>query len=197
MVEGGEGCGKSTQAKLLAKFLNRNKIPCLYAREPGSTPEAEQIRNVLLNAQNKLQPLTELFLFEAARHEFFVREVLKEIKKGKSIASDRSGYSSEAYQGYAGGVALDIVRTLNPLATKNTRPDLLFIIDINAKKGLGKEQNADRFAAKGNAYHRKVNRGYREIAKRESDISIVIPYVDGDIEGTHEKIKGITLERLF
>ena len=166
ILESGEGAGKSTHAKLLVKFLNSLNFPAVYSREPGSTPEAEQIREVLKSKKNKLEALTELFLFEAARTEFFAKEVLKNRTKGITTVADRSGFSSEAYQGYAGGVDLDLIRKLNFRATAGIHPDLFFLIDIDARKGLSKEQNPDRFAAKGLGYHKKVNQGYREIAKR-------------------------------
>ena len=196
VIEGGEGCGKTTQAELLVNFLNQKGIKTIRAREPGSTPEAEQIRAVLLNNQNNLTSLTEVFLFEAARTEFFRREVIPILQTGTSVIADRSGYSTEAYQGCAGGSNKDLILQLNHLATFGIRPDLLCILDIEANQGLSKEQDSDRFAAKGLAYHEKVNQGYREIAKRESDISIVIPYREGDVNGMQEEIRKYVQERL-
>ncbi len=196
VIEGGEGCGKTTQAQKLVDFLNEKGVKTIRAREPGSTHEAEQIRAVLLNEKNNLTSLTEVFLFEAARTEFFRREVVPNLQTGTSVVADRSGYSTEAYQGYAGGANKDLIFQLNHLATFGVRPDLLFILDIKAEQGLKKEQDSDRFALKGLEYHRKVNQGYREIAKRESDISVVIPYREGDVNAMQNEIRRHVQERL-
>ena len=197
VIEGGEGCGKSTQAKLLVEYLLSKEIQCVQAREPGSTKEAEQIRALLLNKENNLSSLSELFLFEAARAEFFRNDVIPKLEKGVSIVSDRSGYSTEAYQGYAGGIDLNLIKQLNDLATQGIRPGLSFIIDVNASKGLSREQDADRFAAKGLSYHEMVNRGYKEIAKRNPGSCILLPYVEGNIDGIQKQIRKEVDSRFF
>jgi len=196
ILEGGEGCGKSFQAKSLAEFLNQKGVPAFNMREPGSTPESEKIRAILLGTGNNIHPLTELFLFEAARTEFFSKELIRRIESGISVVSDRSGYSSEAYQGYGGGVDLDFIRQLNTQATFGVNPDLAFFIDIPAEKGLSKEVKSDRFAAKGLEYHKRVNAGYRDIAKRLKDIAQVIPYRENQAEEMQEEIRRITQQKL-
>lgn len=196
VLEGGEGCGKSSQAKLLAEFLNQKKVPAFYMREPGSTHEAEKIRGILLDAGNNLHPLTELFLFEAARTEFFSKKVIRELENGVSIVSDRSFYSSEAYQGYAGGVDLDFIRQANMQATFGVNPDLAIFIDISAEKGLSKEVQADRFAAKGLEYHKRVNAGFLTIARSLGDRAYILPHREGDVEGMQDEIQRITKEKL-
>lgn len=188
VIEGGEGCGKTTQAKLLIAYLESRRIECEYGREPGSTPEAEQIRNILLNKDNNLPPLTEVFLFQAARNLFFERDLIPKLERGITIVSDRSFYSTLAYQGHAGGIDLGKIEAMSDLATLRTRHDLAFILDVEASRGLSKEENADRFAAKGSDYHEKVNEGFREIARTHSN-TVLIPYIDNGVHQMQTQIR--------
>jgi len=160
LFEGGEGCGKSTQAKLLKNYFDRKGINCVLGREPGGIGVAENIRKILLDKKNNISEITELFLFEAARTEFFSQFVKPNLKMGINLIADRSGYSTEAYQGWAGGIDLGLIKMLNDRATFGIKPDLTFIIDIDPEKGLGKEKNPDRFASKGIEYHVKVREGF-------------------------------------
>jgi len=196
VLEGGDGCGKSTQAQLLVEHLKEKGIDCVRSREPGTTVEGEQIRNILLDKRSKLSPLVELFLFEAARTAFFEKDLLPILNDGKTVVSDRSCYSTLAYQGFGGGIDLDLINRLNKLATFEKRPDLAFIIDVEASKGLGMEENADRFAAKGPEYHRKVNQGYKDIALSNPDNTILIPYVNGNLAAMQTQIQ-THVDKLF
>ncbi len=196
VLEGGEGCGKSTHAKSLAEFMNQKGIPAFYMREPGSTDVADKIRELLLDKKSNIHPLSELFLFEAARTEFFSKQLIRELENGVSIVSDRSFYSSEAYQGYAGGVDLDFIRQVNTQATFGVNPDLAIFIHVSAEKGLSKETQADRFAAKGLEYHKRVNAGFLTIARSLGDRAHIIPYREGDEEGMQDEIRRVTKEKL-
>jgi dTMP kinase len=189
ILEGGEGCGKSTQAKLLNNYFNQKGFSSIITREPGGVGEAEQIRAILLRPQNNLGDLTELFLYEAARTEVFRQKIIPSLEKGITVIADRSGYSTKAYQGYAGGVDLELIEKLNNLSTFGINPDLAFIIDIEAKLGLEREENIDRFGEKGADYHEKVNQGYLEIAKEDPEKFVVIPYVDGGEGKMQEEIR--------
>jgi dTMP kinase len=189
IFEGGEGCGKSTQAKLLHEYFNEEKIKNILSREPGGIKEAEQIRKILLDSKNNLDSITELFLFEAARTEFFKKKVIPNLKRKINVISDRSCYATEAYQGYAGEIKLSLIKKLNNIATQEIKPDLAFIIDVNPRKGLEKELAKDRFAKKGLIYHTKVNQGYLKIAKQNPQNFIVIPYQEGKINEMQEQIR--------
>ena len=182
IFESGEGGGKSTHAKLCVDYLNQNGINTVYSREPGSVAEAEKIRNVILDKENDLSSLTELYLFEAARAEFFRKVVLPNLENGISMVSDRSMYSSEAYQGYAGGVDLGLIKMLNEKSTFGIKPDLVVLINVNAEKGLAKETDSDRISDKGLNYHEKVNLGYLQIAKENPEIFKVIPYIENGLK---------------
>ncbi|MBU2503661.1 MAG: dTMP kinase [Nanoarchaeota archaeon] len=186
VIEGGEGSGKGIQAKLLLERLNDFGIPSLYGREPGGVPVAEKIREILLDEKYTLFPITELFLFEAARAEYFGNFVVPKLEGGNVIVSDRSGISILAYQGYAGGLSLKLIERLNREAMMGVSPDLTFILDVPAEVGLTRELFPDRFASKGIDYHQEVNEGYRKIA--ETHEAVLLSYREGELEKTHEEI---------
>jgi dTMP kinase len=189
MIEGGEGCGKDEQARLLLNSLIIKGYGVILTREPGGTPEAEKIRSILLDKSNNLSPLEELFLFESARSINYRQVVIPELELGSVVIKTRGWPSTVAYQGYAGNIDLGFINQLNQKATLGIRPDLLFVIDISAKLGLEKETNPDRFATKGIDYHKKVNSSYLKIAKQNPDFSIVIPYRKGSIVEMQSEIR--------
>jgi len=192
VFEGGEGCGKSTHSDFVLGYLTKNGIPAIKSREPGGISEAEQIRNILLKKENNLHALSELYLFEAARTEFFRKIIIPNLEKGISVLSDRSMYSSEAYQGYAGGIDLKFIRDLNKKSSFGIKPDLVVLITIDAEKGLVKESHPDRMSGKGIEFHRKVNLGYLKIAEDNSDFFFVVPYIEKGLE----KMKSLYLPRI-
>jgi dTMP kinase len=196
LIEGGEGCGKGEQSKRLLECFKEKNISALILREPGGTKEAELIREILLNKKNNLDSETELFLYEAARREIFQKKIIPELNNGKNIILDRSWPSTCAYQGYAGGISLDLIKNLNYIATLGINPDLLIIININYHKGLSKEKEPDRFALKGEEYHKKVNEGYLNIAKKYSNFSVIIPYQEGKPELMQKEIQKEINKRL-
>jgi len=196
MIEGGEGCGKDYQADLLADYLKQKELEIISIREPGGTKESEEIRKVLLNKDYELSPITELFLYQAARRDLNDKIIIPSIEQGKIVISKRGFPSTYAYQGFGGGLDLKIIKRESELATQGIKPDILFILDINPELGLNKEINPDRFAAKGQEYHKKVNQGYLEVAKMLPEISVVIPYQDGNPQAMHEEIRHHLKERL-
>ena len=170
--EGVEGCGKSTHAKLLYGYLERNmKLPCLYTVEPAGTKTGDKIRRILLNPKNtSLSSITELFLFEASRSQL-VKEVIRPALKKKSIViCDRFYDATTAYQGCAGALGVSLTKRISHLATGGLKPDLTIILDIDTRKGLrraARRRGKDRMEKKDLSYHNRVRRGYIEIAKRE------------------------------
>lgn len=194
VFEGGEGCGKSTQSFYLNKYLFEKGIPCKMIHEPGYTSLASDIREKLLNYKDEIDPLTEMFLFEAGRSDLFKKEIIPSLEQGKTIVSDRSGYSTLAYQGYGGEIDLEWIKKLNRLATRGIKPNLTFIIDIDPKRGLMKEVYSNRFAQKGLEYHQRVREGFIDIAKENSDC-VIVPYIEG-IEKMQGIIRDITQKRL-
>lgn len=191
VVEGGEGCGKTMQAELLHNYLLREKnLPCYLGREPGGVKSAEEMRNILKHNPEDISPTGELFGFEFARAEFFDKIVIPKLNQGINVISDRSGYSTEAYQGYGGGVKLEWIQLMNKIAMKGIQPDIAFIIDIEPKVGLDKEIVKDRISARGIEYHERVRKGYLEIVLNNLDRCKLINYIPDDAIEMQKKIRG-------
>jgi dTMP kinase len=170
--EGIEGCGKSTQSKLLYDRLKSLKgRSVLYTREPGGTALGEKIREIILHSDGiKISDLSELFLFEAARSQI-VKEVIRPaLEANKIVICDRFSDATFSYQGYGGKIPLDIIETLDRAATGGLKPDLTILLDIDTMTGLdrAKRKGVDRMEAKEVAYHERVRSGYMELAKRYS-----------------------------
>lgn len=193
MLEGGENVGKSTQFSMLKEYFSQLKIPFKAIREPGETEQGNLIRDILLNRKEfYLHPLTELFLYEADRVETFDKIIIPSIKKGTSILEDRSWPSTYSYQGSGGKLNESykgLVNYLNKIATFDFQPDFLFIIDGKPSDLIKKIKNPDRMESKDLDFHERVRKGYLEVAKKYSDISVIIPYQEGNPEKMHEQIR--------
>jgi len=192
--EGGEGCGKTLQIKLLSDYLKNKKYDVIITREPGGVPTAETIRNIIQNPDlPDINPTTELLLYEAARSEFSQKLVIPALNKGKIVLSDRYFDSTKAYQGYGNKTDIKIIDFLNKLASNNLFPDLTYVIDTFAEKGLNKVTTdefgrLDKIEQRGLEYHKRVNQGYREIAKQDPKRVKLIQFIDGKPEKMHEII---------
>jgi len=135
--EGLEGCGKTTQAKMLFDFLIKQRIPSIYTKEPGGTKIGDKIRKILLDQKNDgMDYKTEMLLFLASRAENVRLIILPALEKGKVVISDRFYDSTTAYQGYGRGIDLKIIKNLNSLVVGKAIPDLTFILDIDPYEGL-------------------------------------------------------------
>jgi dTMP kinase len=193
VIEGGEGCGKTTQAEMLYNFLKEKNVPCYLGREPGGIKSAEEMRNILKHNKEDISPIGELFGFEFARAEYFDKVVIPKLNEGITVISDRSGYSTLAYQGYGGGVDLEQIVLMNKIATRNIEPDVAFIIDINPEEGLAKELVKDnRFSEKGLEYHKRVRQGYLDIAnENENENCVLVKYIPDGAEEMQSQIRWI------
>lgn len=156
--EGTEGAGKSTLIKEVARALRRNRFKVLLTREPGGSKLSEKIRALIL--KEKMAPWTELFLYEAARHEHVSKTIRPALKKGRIVLCDRFTDSSLAYQGYARGIDMNAVDLLNRLATQGTEPDFTVLLDIDPATGLKHAQVQNRFEKEGVAFQSRVRKGY-------------------------------------
>ena len=135
--EGLEGCGKTTQAKMLFDFLIKQKIPSIYTKEPGGTKIGDKIRKILLDQKNDgMDYKTEMLLFLASRAENVRLIILPALEEGKIVISDRFYDSTTAYQGCGRGIDLEIIKNLNSLVVGKAIPDLTFILDIDPYEGL-------------------------------------------------------------
>jgi dTMP kinase len=156
--EGTEGCGKSTLIRHLIEKFNAAKIAAIHTREPGGSLVAEKIRNIILH--DEMDPLTELFLYESARAEHFEKTIAPALKAKKVILCDRFIDSTIAYQGFARGLKLSVIETLNKMATQNRAPDLTFFLDLPVEEGLARATDPNKFEKAGIAFQKKVRSGF-------------------------------------
>jgi len=173
-LEGGEGAGKSTQGRLLAAHLRSLGHECVVTREPGGSPVAEALREVILSgAAAPLGPSAETVLFAAARIDHVVQTILPALARGAFVVCDRFTDSTRVYQGALGKVDPGLIRTLEEIATTRCRPDLTLILDLPAQTGLARaaarraQQAADRYEAEGLAFHEGLRLAFLEIAASE------------------------------
>ena len=168
--EGADGCGKTTQLKLLADYLVAKGKEVLITREPGSKGLGEKLREILLNYDGEVAPECESFLFLADRAQHIATIVKPAIEAGKIVLCDRHTDSTVAYQGYGRGLDLDRINYLNSVAVNGVKPDLTIVFDVDIEtsmKRVGDEK--DRMESGGDAFFNRVRNGYLEIAKQEPE----------------------------
>ena len=166
--EGGEGAGKSTQAKLLEKHLKNSGEKVLLLREPGTTAIGEKLRKIISKNTEELDPLTELFLFSAARKELINKFINPALTKNTIVICDRYIDSTIAYQHYGRNINLQTIQSIIELTTVNLMPDLTILLDINYKEMLKrKPNNLDYFEREDEEFHKKIQNGYNKLAKQE------------------------------
>tara|TARA_Y100001001_G_scaffold152433_1_gene165052 strand:- start:62 stop:667 length:606 start_codon:yes stop_codon:yes gene_type:complete len=161
VFEGGDGSGKSTQARNLSQRLRRRSIPVLLTREPGGTPSGESIRR-LLKGQRSFRPMSELLLFEAARAQLVESVIRPGLDGGTTVICDRYTASTVAYQGHGRGLDLALIQQLNEMATGGLVPDLTVLLDLSPLVGLSRRGAArsDPFESAPQEFQRKVREGY-------------------------------------
>ncbi len=175
--EGGEGSGKTLQARALYRRLTRLAVPVLLVHEPGGTSLGKKIRRWLKWAKDTdISPLTELLMFNASRTQL-VNEVMRpNLESGKVIICDRYTDSTTAYQGYGRGLDLETVDAINDAATQGLRPSLTVLLDISVEEGLARKGSSehDRFEQEDIAFHRRVREGYLKLAASDPERWLVI-----------------------
>jgi dTMP kinase len=183
-LEGVDGSGKSTQARLLVEALGAETVAI---REPGGTDAAERIRDLLADPAVALEPLAELMLFLAARADLTERVIRPALEAGRTVVSDRFSDSSVAYQGAARGLGVGEVIGLCDTATDGLWPDLTLLLKVEPELSLGRADGEDRFESEGLELQRAVARAYEEIAIIASDRVAVID-ADGTVDEVHERV---------
>ncbi len=178
-LEGIEGCGKSTQARLLGEYLRRQGIVVVETREPGGTPLAEKIRSVMLDrADEPVAAETEAFLVFAARRQHVAQVIEPALARGAIVLCDRFSDSTLAYQGYARGLNLPMLERLNRMASHAVTPNLTLLFDLPVATGLARRRSAvetNRLDRESLRFHHKVRAGFLDLAKRHPTRMKVVP----------------------
>jgi dTMP kinase len=192
--EGGEGSGKSIQAKELYRRLSQLAIPVLLTHEPGGTPFGKKIGRWLKWSKDAdISPLTELMLFNASRAQLVAEVIQPALKSGKVVISDRYADSTTAYQGYGRELNLKMVKAVNKAATQGLTPDLTILLDILVEEGLARKRTKkqDRFEQETLAFHQRVRQGYLKLATDEPGRWLVV-----DASQSKRKIAEIIWQRV-
>ena len=206
--EGGEGSGKTTQINKLAESLTQQGCRVVTTREPGGTPEAEKIRDFIVQrAGGDWTPMAECLLLFAARTMHVEKIIRPALEKGKIVISDRFTDSTRSYQGYGRGFSLEKIEELNTLVLDGFEPDLTFILDIDPEIGLTRserrlaseqmdiKQTEDKFERLDFDIHKAIRKGFLEIAEKEPERCHVID-ATLSIEDMAQVIQSIAQERL-
>lgn len=195
--EGGEGSGKSTQAKLLAEFLQAQGKEVVLTREPGGTETAEAIRSVLLSGKHINDPLTEMLLLSAARRDHVENLIKPALALGKVVISDRFFDSSIIYQSYVKGLDITVLHELIKISIGNFIPDMTFLIDIDVEIGLARIANTrgsqvNHYDNQALEFHQKIRSGFIDLAHQNPQRIMII---DGgqDIEEVSKSVNRVFL----
>ena len=200
-IEGGEGAGKSTQAGLLAASLEQAGLIVERTREPGGSPGAEAIRQLLLEgADERWDAVAEALLLYAARRDHVVGRIAPALARGCWVVCDRFADSTLAYQGYGRGVPLADLAALHRLALGELAPDLTLILDLPVADGLARAARrgsggADRFERRDAAFHERLRAGFRDIAAQQPGRCVVIDAA-GDPDSVHRAVLAAVTARL-
>lgn len=197
-IEGVEGCGKTTQAKLLKDYLRKKGFKVFLTREPGGTKISNAIRKILLNPKNKeMDRYAELFLYLAARAQHLKEIILPKLKGNTIVICDRFSDATRVYQGYSRAIPQSFIRTLHSGAHLSLKPDLTILLDLKEKYGLRRAKTRNqqgsqlfregRFENESQDFHRRVRQGYLKIAKEEKRRVKVLD-ASGTIKKVHKDI---------
>jgi dTMP kinase len=197
--EGIDGAGKSTQAVLLKRHLQNRGREVMTLREPGGTPVAEQIRELLLESRNDITPIGELLLFAASRAELVQQVILPALESGSDVILDRFFDSTTAYQGYGRGLDLGMLAEINRIASCGLSPDVTFYLDLTPEDALMRKfsekslplafesEELDRMENSGLDFYRRVRSGYHAIGAANQDRIVMIDAILSQAE-IHRKI---------
>ena len=197
VLDGLDGCGKSTQANMLIQWLEKQGVGTVRFRDPGNTDIGEKIREILLNPEHCLMSTeTEVLLYMAARAQLWTERIAPALKNNQCVVLDRWISSTLAYQGWAGGFGMDRIINIAEDCLERIWPDITIILDldlISASKRLNRQ--LDRMEAKGDDYHKKVREGFLKLAEKQKNVFIVD--AGSDIESVHKNIIQLISEASF
>lgn len=196
-IEGPDGCGKSTIVPLVASWLRERGFPVRTTFEPGATELGRRLRQLLLQDAAPMSPMTETLLMAADRAQHVAEVVRPALAQGHIVITDRYIDSSLVYQGYAGGVPVDVVRRINEAATDSLYPHITFLLDVPFDEARRRRQlsKGDRFEARGAAFQKKVYDGFFQLARLEPQRIVIVANVEPAQE-VAARIGRIIVERM-
>jgi dTMP kinase len=197
--EGGEGAGKSTQIERLAAALRAAGFDPLVTREPGGTPGAEQIRQLLVEGPpDRWLPLSEALLLLAARYDHVIRRIAPALADGRWVLCDRFMDSTRVYQGVAGEVGATVIDRLHATVLGDLRPDLTVILDVPVATGFGRRQGTagrQRYERMSRAFHERVGEGFLELARAEPARCAVVD-ATRPVDAVADDVRALVAQRL-
>ena len=199
--EGGEGAGKTTQARLLVERLRARGLDVLQTREPGGSPGAEEIRGIAVSGEaDRWSARTETLLMYAARSDHLERTILPALAAGCWVVCDRFADSSRVYQGAGGGTPESLIEALDDAVVNGDQPDLTLVFDLPVEVGLdrafGRGLFETRFESKGLAFHQKLRDGFLQVAERHPERCVVLD-ATGEVEAVSARLWAVVEERLL
>ncbi len=201
--EGIDGSGKSTQLRLLANFLQSKACDVLLTREPGGTPVGNRLRAALLDAQEEVDPLTELLVFAADRAQHVRRVLRPALQAGQLVVSDRYADATAAYQGAGRGFSPELIKEIIELATEGLKPDLTLLFDLpvadsntRTQRRANGKQSGDRLDAETADFHTRVREAYLSLARAEPE-RVKVVETNHPVEETHKRVKEIVVPFLI
>lgn len=188
VLDGPDGCGKSTQTLMLYDWLKSQGVEVVTFRDPGGTAVGEKIREILLNPEHaEMSVRTELLLYMASRAQLWAEKIKPALEAGKCVVLDRWVTSTCAYQGFAGGVGAKRVVEIAEVALERVWPDLVIVLDVDGETAAKRMNRAlDRMEQKGADYHKKVREGFLQLSKFNDDIVVVD--ATKNIEQVHQTV---------
>ena len=186
VLEGPDRCGKSTQAKLLYNYLLERGFDVVLTREPGGTPTAEKIRQIVLEPGLDVRPVAELLLYEASRAQH--TQIIPALQEGKVVICERYTMSTCAYQGYARGLDLNMIDTLNQIATTGLKPDLTLVFLMSDKyfSSRGEYLFSDRLEREDREFRQNMRHGYKMLAARTENAYLID--ADADVDAIRAQV---------
>lgn len=196
-IEGVDGAGKGVQSRLLRAELEGSGVDVLLTREPGGSPGAEEIRNLLVHGPaDRWDAMTELLLIYAARRDHLVKTIRPALQQGRWVISDRFADSSRAFQGIAGGLGLDTVDAVHAHVVGDFAPDLTIVLDLDPEQSLARTVarggNEDRFEKKGLEYQQQVRGAFLQLAQRSPRTHVLIDASRSIDAVAHDVLRAVT-----
>ncbi len=188
VLDGPDGCGKSTQVRLLCQWLRDQSIDAIALRDPGDTEIGERIRKILLSRNSRdMDTMTELLLYMACRAQLWSQRIKPALEAGRWVVMDRWVSSTCAYQGHAGGYGIDRVLAIAENALERIWPDLTVILDVGVEVAAGRMgDDLDRIEQRGEDYHQKVQEGFLRLA--ETNSGFVVVDARAGVKAVHEHV---------